>query len=58
MPEFKGVEEDPARRMEYEERLRLSLVTEEYYKLLYSYPDEDRGALLVRASENIRDRGR
>ena len=37
MNDFKGVEQDPERMLEYKERLRLSLVLEEYYKLKAKY---------------------
>jgi hypothetical protein len=45
---------DNRRRMEYQERLRKSLIMEEYYKLKSDYPDKDQGELLILASERIR----
>jgi hypothetical protein len=45
---------DNRRRIEYQERLRKSLVMEEYYKLRADHPDKDQGELLILASKKIR----
>jgi len=56
MNNFKGVEQDPERMLEYKERLRLSLVLEEYYKLRSKYPMMGQGELMYMASSNITDK--
>jgi len=56
MNDFKGVEQDPERMLEYKERLRLSLVLEEYYKLRSKYPMMGQGELMYMASSNITDK--
>ena len=56
MNDFKGVEQDPKRMLEYKERQRLSLVLEEYYKLKSKYPMMGQGALMYMASSNINDK--
>jgi len=56
MNDFKGVEQDPKRMLEYKERLRLSLVLEEYYKLKSKYPMMGQGDLMYMASSNISDK--
>ena len=53
---FKDVDQDPERMLEYKERLRLSLVLEEYYKLKSKYPMMGQGDLMYMASSNITDK--
>jgi len=53
---FKDIDQDPERMLEYKERLRLSLVLEEYYKLKAKYPMMGQGDLMYMASSNITDK--
>jgi len=50
---FKGVDEDKTRMAEYKDRLRMSLVLEQYYKLLSDYPSMPKGDAIKLASDMI-----
>jgi len=54
MSNFKNVDKDPIRMVEYKERQREKAVLEEYYRLKADYPDGDHGDLLNLATLKIK----